>query len=490
MNNRVRVRFAPSPTGHLHIGSARSALFNYLFAKKNNGTFIIRIEDTDQSRNVENAEEKLLSSLKWLGIEWDESVDVGGEYGPYRSMERLNIYQKYIDQLLKEEKAYPCYCTPEELEAERQEQIARGETPKYSGKCRHLTPEQKEHYEKEGRQPSIRFKVPEDKAIVVHDLVRGEVTFDSNGIGDFVIVRPDGIPTYNFAVTIDDHEMEISHVIRGEEHLSNTPRQILIYDALLWETPKFAHVSLILNQDRQKMSKRDESIIQFVEQYKELGFLPEAIVNFVALLGWSPEGEQEIFSKEELAKNFTLERVAKSPAIFDIPKLYWMNNHYMKEAPLERIVDLCFPHLQKAGYLPESLNDEQKEWVQVLVDLYREQLNYAQEIVEFAKDFFEEGITYNQEAKEVLSQENVPIVLNELIKQIEEMEVYRPEAIKKALKAVQKNSGYKGKQLFMPVRVAATGLTHGRDLPETLYLLGKDRVLSRMKKLLTNNQLK
>ena len=486
MTDQIRVRFAPSPTGHLHIGSARSALFNYLFARHHNGSFIIRIEDTDQTRNVENAEEKLLTSLKWLGIEWDESVDIGGDYGPYRSMERLSVYQEYIGHLIENGNAYACYCSPEELERERQEQLERGETPKYSGKCRYLTSEQKEAYEKEGRKPSIRFKVPQDQIIHINDMIRGEVEFESNGIGDFVIARPDGIPTYNFAVTIDDHLMKISHVIRGEEHLSNTPRQVLIYQGLSWNTPRFAHVSLILNQDRAKMSKRDESIIQFVEQYKEKGFLPEAIINFVALLGWSPEGEEEIFSSEELIAKFSLERVSKSPAIFDIPKLFWMNNHYIKEAPLERIVDLCLPHLLKAGYLSEPLDEQQKEWVNLLISLYQEQLNYAEEIIDLARLFFENETEYEQEALEILSEEYIPIVLSEFKNQLNEMEEYNPETIQKALKAVQKVTGYKGKQLFMPVRSAATGLTHGRDLPETLYLLGKEKVLARIENRLTN----
>jgi len=484
MGDQVRVRFAPSPTGHLHIGGARSALFSYLLARKNNGSFIIRIEDTDQARNVDNAEEKLLASLKWLGIEWDESVDVGGDYGPYRSMERLNIYNKYLEQLLAQGDAYHCYCTADELEEERQAALAKGETPKYSGKCRYLTAEQKAAHESEGRKASIRFKVPENKTIVVEDKIRGRVEFDTNGIGDFVIVRPNGIPTYNFAVTIDDHLMKISHVIRGEEHLTNTPKQIMIYDALGWDKPEFAHVSLILNQDRQKMSKRDESIIQFVEQYKELGFLPEAVLNFLALLGWSPEGEEEIFSKEELIAQFSLERVSKSPAIFDVQKLYWMNNYYLKTAPLERIVDLCIPHLQSAGYLPNNIDAKQKEWVSLLVDLYREQMNFAQEIVEHAKMFFTEDVQYDEEAKAILAEEHIPEIITEFIRQLNNSE-YLPENIKKALKAVQKQTGYKGKKLFMPIRVAATGLTHGRDLPETLYLLGKEKVLNRLEKLLT-----
>ncbi|TCS81571.1 glutamate--tRNA ligase [Tepidibacillus fermentans] len=485
MSDQVRVRFAPSPTGHLHIGSARTALFNFLLARKSDGKFIVRIEDTDQARNVENGEEKLLKGLKWLGINWDESVDVGGEFGPYRSMDRLDIYEKYVNQLIEQGQAYHCYCTPEEIEAERQSQLDKGETPKYSGKCRYLSPEQKERLEKEGRKPSIRFRVPEGKILKVDDAIRGKVVFESDGIGDFVIVRPDGIPTYNFAVTIDDYLMKITHVIRGEEHLSNTPRQLLIYQAMNWQAPQFAHIPLILNQDRKKMSKRDESIIQFVEQYKELGFLPEAILNFIALLGWSPEGEEEIFTLDELISQFSLERVAKSPAVFDIQKLYWMNNHYIKSAPLERVVELCLPHLQKAGYVSETLNEEDEIWVKTLVGLYQEQLNYGQEIIELAKMFFEDEFQMNEEGKAILTEEHIPIVMEEFKNLLGALDEYTPETIKGALKTVQKVTGYKGKQLFMPIRVATTGATHGRDLPETLFLLGKEKVLMRLDQLLT-----
>ena len=488
MSNEIRVRYAPSPTGHLHIGGARSALFNYLFAKRMNGKFIIRIEDTDLARNKESAEVKQLEGLKWLGVEWDESVDVGGEYGPYRSMERLDTYQIYLDQLLESGQAYPCYCTSDEIEQERNAAIEKGETYHYSGKCSLLSKEQKEQYEKEGRKPSIRFKVPKGEIITIHDMVRGEVIFETDGIGDFVIVRPDGVPTYNFAVTIDDHLMKISHVIRAEEHLSNTPKQVVIYQALSWDVPKFAHVSLILNQDRQKMSKRDESIIQFIEQYKELGFLPEAIINFIVLLGWSPEGEQEIFTKEELIRQFSFDRVSKSPAVFDTPKLHWMNNHYIKNAPLDRVVELCLPHLQEANLIPKTLNQAELEWATRLIGLYQEQLNYGKEIVELSQIIFADQLQLGEEEEQILSQAHIPVVMEEFAKQLQAGEEYSSDSIKTALKMVQKNTGYKGKDLFMPVRIAATGAAHGRDLAETLYLLGKDKVLGRVQQLLTKEK--
>lgn len=483
MTQQVRVRFAPSPTGHLHIGGARSALFNYLFARNQGGKFIVRIEDTDQARNVDTATEKLLESMKWLGLEWDESVDVGGPHVPYKSMERLDIYQKYIEQLIKEGKAYYCYMTEEELEAEREEQRSRGETPKYSGRDRDLTDEQRVAYEKEGRKPVVRFRVPENKTIVIDDIVRGQVNFDADGIGDFVIARKDGIPTYNFAVVIDDHLMEISHVIRGEEHLSNSPRQVLIYAGFGWETPRFAHVSLIMNENHKKMSKRDETIIQFVEQYRDLGYLPEAIVNFIALLGWSPGGEEEILTKDQLVEQFSLERIIKAPAVFDTKKLAWMNNQYMKEADVDRVVELALPHLIQAGRLPEDMDGEERQWAHQLIALHQEKMHYGAEIVELTELFFKAEIDYNEEAMEVLNGEQVPEVLKVFKAKIHELDEYSADAIKKAIKEVQKETGQKGKQLFMPIRVAATGQVHGPDLPQTLMLLGRDTVSSRIDKI-------
>ncbi|MDF2904450.1 MAG: gltX, partial [Bacillus sp. (in: firmicutes)] len=314
MSKNIRVRYAPSPTGHLHIGNARTALFNYLFARNLGGKFIIRIEDTDQKRNIEGGEQSQLKYLKWLGMDWDESIDIGGEYGPYRQSERNDIYEKHFNDLLENGQAYKCYCTEAELEAEREEQTAKGDTPAYSGKCRHLTEEDRAKLEAEGRKPSIRFLVPQGEIYSFDDMVKGVVSFESEGIGDFVIVKKDGIPTYNFAVTVDDYLMDISHVLRGDDHISNTPKQLMIYKALGWEPPIFGHMTLIVNESRKKLSKRDESIIQFIEQYEQLGYIPEALFNFIALLGWSPTGEEEIFSKEELIEIFDAKRLSKSPA--------------------------------------------------------------------------------------------------------------------------------------------------------------------------------
>ncbi|MFC7678175.1 glutamate--tRNA ligase [Paenibacillus sp. GCM10028914] len=481
MTEEVRVRYAPSPTGHLHIGNARTALFNYLYARKHNGKFIIRIEDTDVKRNVAGGEESQLKYLKWLGMDWDESVDVGGEYGPYRQTERLDIYRKYWQDLLDRGLAYRCYCTEEELEKEREEQTARGETPRYSGKHRNLTEEQRQAFEAEGRVASIRFRVPEDKVYTFDDMVKGTISFNTKETGDFVIVKKDGIPTYNFAVAIDDYLMKITHVLRGEDHISNTPRQLMIYEALGMEPPRFGHMTLIVGENHKKLSKRDESIIQFIEQYDQLGYLPEALFNFIALLGWSPEGEEEIFSKEQLIDIFDANRLSKSPAVFDTNKLAHLNNTYIKQADPNRIADLAIPHLQRASRLPEKLTPEQDAWARALVALYQEQLTSASEIVDLSAMFFRTHLELDEEGTAILAEEQVPTVLSAFLAKLEGTDEFTAAKIAALIKEVQKETGCKGKALFMPIRVALTGQTHGRDLNQTIWLLGKDRVLDRLR---------
>ncbi len=480
MTNEVRVRYAPSPTGHLHIGNARTALFNYLFARSQGGKFIIRIEDTDIKRNIEGGEESQLTYLKWLGMNWDESIDVGGDYGPYRQTERLDIYREYWQDLLDRGLAYKCYCTEEELEQEREEQIARGENPRYSGKHRDLTDEQRAAFEAEGRVASIRFRVPENKTFTFDDIVKGEISFTTEDTGDFVIVKKDGIPTYNFAVAIDDHLMKISHVLRGEDHISNTPRQLMIYEALNWEAPIFGHMTLIVNENHKKLSKRDESIIQFIEQYDNLGYLPEAMFNFIALLGWSPEGEEEIFSREELTKIFDAKRLSKSPAVFDTHKLSHLNNVYIKNADTDRITALAVPHLQKAGRLPAELSEEQQQWAHDLVALYQEQMTSASDIVELSEVFFRTHLQMDHESQLIIGEEHVSTVLSALLEKIKASDEFSPTRAAALIKEVQKETGFKGKQLFMPIRVALTGEMHGRDLNHTIYLLGRDRVIERL----------
>ncbi|GIP01336.1 glutamate--tRNA ligase [Paenibacillus lautus] len=481
MTGEVRVRYAPSPTGHLHIGNARTALFNYLFARKNNGKFIIRIEDTDVKRNVEGGEQSQLKYLKWLGMDWDESVDVGGEYGPYRQTERLDIYKEYWQDLLDRGLAYRCYCTEDELEQEREEQMARGETPRYSGKHRDLTEEQRQALEAEGRVASIRFRVPEDRIYTFDDMVKGTISFNSKETGDFVIVKKDGIPTYNFAVALDDHLMKISHVLRGEDHISNTPRQLMIYEAFGWGPPQFGHMTLIVGEDHKKLSKRNESIIQFIEQYDQLGYLPEALFNFISLLGWSPEGEEEVFSQEQLISIFDEHRLSKSPAVFDTNKLAHLNNTYIKNADPDRIADLAIPHLQKASRLPSELTAEQEEWARALVALYQEQMTAAADIVDLSEVFFRTHLELDAEGIEVMGGEQVPAVLSAFLAKIEQSDEFNAPKIATLIKEVQKETGFKGKQLFMPIRVALTGQTHGRDLNQTIWLLGRDRVLDRLR---------
>ncbi|WP_405104597.1 glutamate--tRNA ligase [Paenibacillus sp. FSL K6-1217] len=481
MADQVRVRYAPSPTGHLHIGNARTALFNYLFARNLGGKFIIRIEDTDLKRNIAEGEESQLKYLKWLGIDWDESVDVGGEYGPYRQTERLDLYRVYWQDLLDRGLAYRCYCTEEELEAEREEQTARGETPRYSGRHRNLTEEQRLAYEAEGRVASIRFLVPEDRTYTFNDIVKGSISFNTKEMGDFVIVKKDGIPTYNFAVAVDDHLMAISHVLRGEDHISNTPRQLMIYEALGWEAPLFGHMTLIVGDDHKKLSKRNESIIQFIEQYDQLGYLPEALFNFITLLGWSPEGEEEIFTKEELISIFTADRLSKSPAVFDTNKLAHLNNHYIKHADPKRIAALAIPHLQKAGRLPEVLSEEQQSWAESLVALYQEQMTAASDIVALSELFFRSHLELETEAAQVLAEAQVPEVLSAFLAKVEAAEDFSAPHMAVLIKEVQKETGHKGKALFMPIRVALTGQMHGRDLNATIALLGRSRVIERLK---------
>lgn len=418
-------------------------------------------------------------------MDWDESTDVGGEYGPYRQSERNDIYKKYYTELLEKGLAYKCYCTEEEIEAEREEQVSRGETPKYSGKCRHLTKEQQAALEAEGRQPSIRIRVPENVVYEFNDMVKGDVSFESATIGDYVIVKKDGTPTYNFAVAIDDHLMDITHVLRGDDHITNTPKQLMIYDALGWDRPIFGHMTLIVNESRKKLSKRDESIIQFIEQYEELGYLPEALFNFIALLGWSPEGEEELFSIEEFIRIFDPARLSKSPALFDQNKLAWMNNQYIKKADLETVVRLAVPHLEKAGLVSENRSADEEAWVNNLVGLYQEQMSCGADIVNLSTLFFSAELQYDEEAKEVLAGEHVPAVVQAFKEALAEMSEWSAEQIKAAIKVVQKATGQKGKNLFMPIRVATTGQTHGPDLPKAIELLGKEKIDARLTALIS-----
>ena len=478
---KVRVRYAPSPTGNLHIGNARTALFNYLFAKHYGGDFVLRIEDTDFKRNKEEGERSQLKYMAWLGLDYDEGIGKEKEFGPYRQSERIEIYQKYAEQLLAEDKAYKCYMTAEELEAEREEQVANGLPPRYSGKHAHLTKEEQDQFEKEGRKPSIRIRVPQDRTYSFNDMVKGELSFEGKDFGDFVIVKNDGVATYNFAVAIDDHLMEISHVLRGDDHVSNTPKQLVVYEALGFKPPIFGHMTLIVNENKKKLSKRDETIIQFIEQYDDLGYLPEALFNFITLLGWSPEGEQEIFTREEFVKIFDEKRLSKSPAFFDNNKLTWINNQYIKAQPLERIVNLALPFFVKEGVATQEEVDNNRAWFEKLISLYQPQMSYGAEIVELTKQFFVEEIKFDEEELEILKQDTTVAVFEDFLEKLEIAGDFSSESIKTLIKTIQKDTGVKGKNLFMPIRIASTGSMHGPELNTSLELLGRDRVVARVK---------
>ncbi|MEG6617528.1 glutamate--tRNA ligase [Peptococcaceae bacterium 1198_IL3148] len=475
----VRVRFAPSPTGPLHIGGARSALFNWLYARHHGGQFIVRIEDTDLERSSRESEENILGALKWLGMDWDEGIQVGGPNAPYRQTERLPKYRELAQRLVDEGHAYYCYCSEEELAAEREALMAKGELPRYLGRCRNLCPEDKAKFEAEGRKPVLRFKVPQDQIITINDEVRGQVEFESNGIGDFIIMKSDNIPTYNFAVVVDDHDMNITHVVRAEEHLSNTPRQILIYDALGWQKPTFAHVSLILGKDRSKMSKRHGATS--IEQYQNLGYLPEALVNFLALLGWSPGGEEEVMSLDELKNLFSLDKVSKSPAVFDLDKLNYLNGVYIRNSDLDYVTNMALPYLQQAGYMPTELAPEDIKLAKQIVDATRKYVNNLSEIVNHVEIFFADEVKLeDQTAKEALTIEEVPQVLHAMKQKILSSSELTETIVKGMLKELTKELGFGGKKVYMTLRVALTGQTHGPELYQIIPILGINRTVARL----------
>jgi len=509
----VRVRFAPSPTGYLHIGGARTALFNFLFAKKYQGVFILRIEDTDFERSKPEYEKDILDSLKWLGIEWDEGPDIGGPYGPYRQSKRGKIYKKYLEKLLSEDKAYYCFCSKEELEAQRQYFLSIGQAPRYSGKCRDLPKEKVEKYLKEGREAVIRFKTPAKK-VAFEDLVRGKVEFDASLIGDFVIAKNLTSPLYNFACVVDDFEMKISHVIRAEEHLPNTPKQILLQEALGFYHPKYAHLPLILAPDRSKLSKRHGAV--GVSEFKKLGYLPEAIVNFIALLGWNPGTEREIFSLPSLIKEFSLERVQKGGAVFNIKKLDSLNGFYIRQKPVEILTELCIPYLIEAGLILPSFKEKEfppaygaKEIVQVfkvketeeemslekiqkIIALYQERLKKLSEISELTDFFFKKELVYEKDLlkwKDETTEdlEKAFSKLESILKRIKN-ENWKKENLEKTLlkealefsKEIGKEVGDRG-YLLWPFRVALTGKKASAPPFDIAEILGKEKTLERIK---------
>ena len=481
---KIRVRYAPSPTGHLHIGNARTALFNYLFARHNKGTFVLRIEDTDQKRNVEGGSKSQMENLRWLGIDWDEGPDKGGDFGPYRQSERKDIYNKYIQQLLDEGKAYYSYKTEEELEEQREEQRAMGIAPHYTYEYEGLTADEiaqkQEEAKAKGLKPVVRIHIPEMETYSWEDIVKGHLSFESDTIGgDFVIQKRDGMPTYNFAVVVDDHLMEITHVLRGDDHVSNTPKQLAVYEALGWEPPKFGHMTLIINAETgKKLSKREEdkSVLQFIEQYRDLGYLPDAMFNFITLLGWSPVGENEIFTQRELIKQFDPARLSNSPAAFDRRKLEWINNQYIKKADRDTLLDLALNNLQEAGLVEKDPNPEKMEWVRQLVNIYSVQMSYTKQIVDLAKIFFDAPKDLSDEEIDEIRKDEARPVIEEFKKQIDLIPRFTSPQIMKAVQATRQETGIKGRRLFMPIRIATTRSMVGPGIGEAMELLGKEKV--------------
>ena len=481
---KIRVRYAPSPTGHLHIGNARTALFNYLFARHNKGTFVLRIEDTDQKRNVEGGSKSQMENLRWLGIDWDEGPDKGGDFGPYRQSERKDIYNKYIQQLLDEGKAYYSYKTEEELEEQREEQRAMGIAPHYTYEYEGLTADEiaqkQEEAKAKGLKPVVRIHIPEMETYSWEDIVKGYLSFESDTIGgDFVIQKRDGMPTYNFAVVVDDHLMEITHVLRGDDHVSNTPKQLAVYEALGWEPPKFGHMTLIVNAETgKKLSKREEdkSVLQFIEQYRDLGYLPDAMFNFITLLGWSPVGENEIFTQRELIKQFDPARLSNSPAAFDRRKLEWINNQYIKKADRDTLLDLALNNLQEAGLVEKDPTPEKMEWVRQLVNIYSVQMSYTKQIVDLAKIFFDAPKDLSDEEIDEIRKDEARPVIEEFKKQIDLIPRFTSPQIMKAVQATRQETGIKGRRLFMPIRIATTRSMVGPGIGEAMELLGKEKV--------------
>ncbi len=477
MASPIRVRLAPSPTGPIHVGNLHTGLFNWLFARSQGGTFVLRFEDTDQERSRPEWEEVIYQEMRWLGLDWDEGPDVGGNYGPYRQMERLHMYGDYAQRLLDSGHAYYCYCSPEELEAERKEAQAKGAVYQYSRKCRNLTDAERRQREAEGRKPVIRFRVPDGERVVFDDLVRGPIETPTDSIGDFIIVRSNGIPIYNFAVVIDDVTMKITHVIRGEGHISNSPQQLLIYQALGLEPPRLGHIGHILGKDRAKLSKRNGDA--FVGDYRDRGYLPEALLNFMALLGWTPEDGREFLTKQEMVEQFHLDRVTKAPSVFDPDKLDWMNGHYIRNLSLEELARRSLPFLQKGALARDDSSPEQWNRLIKIMSTVQERIKTLAEIPGMTDFFFQDQIVIAPDAAKLLTADSRVWLrqVRELLAEIPEFDAEHAEA---ASRRLVEELGLKPKAVFQPVRVAVTGRTVSPPLFETMALLGRDEVLKRL----------
>ncbi|QVK02909.1 glutamate--tRNA ligase [Mycoplasma mycoides] len=478
-----RLRYAPSPTGFLHIGNTRTALMNYLFAKHYNGSFIVRIEDTDLARNVEGAIESQFENLNWLGIFPDESIfNVGDQkYGKYMQSQKFDRYKQLAEQLVDQNKAYRCFCTSEELEKDYEDQISRGIiATKYSQKCLSLTQDQIQKNLENKKEYSIRFKVPENKTWTINDIVRGDVSFDSKDLGDFVILKSNGVATYNFAVVIDDYDMQITHVLRGEEHISNTPRQMMIYDAFNWNYPKFGHLTLIVDNTGKKLSKRSGNALFFIEQYKKQGYLSQAIFNYIALLGWSPPGEQEILSQNELIKIFDEKRFSKSPSTFDMVKMKWINSVYMKKLDDDKYLEFVKSFINTNKF---DITSKSETWLNHLLLLYKKELEYAEQINDHLDLFFNKNTLDNNTIDVLNNLTNYKNVVEIFKNQINDLKDWTIENIKQIIKNTSTLANVKGKDLFMSIRIFATKSEHGPSLADVIYLLGKTTVLNNINSL-------
>ncbi len=468
MSNFARVRFAPSPTGHLHIGNARAAVLNWLFARHVHGKFILRIEDTDPERSKSEYVERIYEDLKWLGLHWDEGPDVGGEYGPYRQSLRLEIYQRYANQLLQDGNAYHCYCNAEELEQMRKTAVEQGRPVTYDRKCLNLSEQEKKSQIDAGRKPAIRFKVSTGQ-VKFDDSIKETISFDVENIGDFVIMRAEGIPTYNFACVVDDSLMKITHVIRGDDHVSNTPRQILLAEALGMELPQFAHIPMILGQDRTRLSKRHGATS--VDEYRTNGYIPEALINFLSLLSWSSESGDEILSKERLIKEFDFNRISRSAAVFNIEKLDWMNGYYIRNMDIEDVTKLAIPFFEQAGY--DTQNEEKTKKI---VAALQDKIDCLSQITDHAKIFFQDHITINdQDARAIIRKDTSQKVFWSFLRELRTIDRIDVDIFRDIMKIVQKETGIMGRDLWMPIRVALTGKVHGPELPVVIELFGKNK---------------
>lgn len=480
----VRVRFAPSPTGFLHVGGARTALFNWLFARHHGGAFVLRIEDTDQERSTKEFDEDILRGMKWLGLNWDEGPDIGGPYGPYRQRERLARYRAAAEPLMASGRMYKCFCSSEELEVRRQAALAKGDAPKYDGRCGKMSPGEADKLAGEGKPWVWRFRINPKGETIVDDLIRGKVSFQNDLLDDLVVMKPDGMPTYNFAVVIDDHDMAISHVIRGEDHLSNSPRQWMIYEALGWTPPQCGHLPLILGPDKTRLSKRHGATA--VHAYEEQGVLPEALMNFLSLLGWSLNDKDQVAPLKEIIEKFSLERVSKSPAVFDVQKLEWMNGVYIRTLPLEEVVKRAWPRFAKLGWV-KGAPVPGAEWERLcrLVKLEQERIKYLSELEESIKFFFEDPSVYDEKASVAVAQPALLAALNAYREEVHGAGSFLPAELEVQARAFVERRGMKLKEMAQSIRLALTGKTVSPPLFDTMAELGKETCVKRFDRALS-----